>query len=260
MSDGGQPGFGIAHVLRPFPTFADEYQGVAASTPIMFTEGGEPLDAQAGEPGYSARLLRGLAVPAGARVLAWLPSLFAISNPLIPYTWHAVWRLRTTFDYRQERQPFHIAKQGEGVPDTSVPAGQQARVVIPAAHHVAIYSQSETGLGTFAMVTANIRGENVSTRGPDYPLPLLPGGQTGYFQQGLRDPGAVPAIASIPEFLPYDIPVLGDELLISCVRPTDAVGQWSFATADLPFAEQFGDATGTTFPDIGVYIMIGKTS
>jgi len=260
MSDGGQPGFGIGHVLRPYAGFESAYEGKAASTPIMFTEGGEALDPQAGEPGYSERLLRGLSVPVGARVIAWLPSLFAVDNPLIPYTWHAIWRLRNTFDYRQARMAWHLAKQGEGVPDTSVAAPNQARVVIPAAHQVAIYNQSEPA-GAFAAVTQNIRSENVSTRGPDYALPLLADGvTTGYFQQGLRDPGAVPAIASIPEFLPYDIPVIGDELLIACNRPTSAVANWTFATADKPFSDQFGDGTGTTFPDIGVYIMIGKTS
>jgi hypothetical protein len=229
----------------------------------MFTLGGEALDAQAGEPGYSPLLLRGLPTPIGARLLLWLPAIaVAILAPTVPYVFSTVWRLRSLFDYRQERTPWHIGKQGAGVADTTAPPGQQARVVIPAAHEVVVYNQPEPG-GLFDGVTQVIREESVSPRRPSYDLPLLPDSSTGIYQQGVLDPAADAVLAPIPEWLQHEVAVKGDELLIGVTRATDAFATWDFAQPagpDALFSQQFGDGGGTTYPDLGIYAMIGKTS
>jgi hypothetical protein len=249
--------FTKSFILRPYTGFETDYTpAVPSQTPVQFSEGGEPLDPQAGKPGYDPRLVRGLGVPMGARVLIWLPIVFAQVGPTpISYVWRLTWRLRNVFDYRKSRIPFHYPKQGEGVPDAGSP-----RTVIPAAYHSIIVNQAEpAGVG---VMTQNVRIEQFrpepAAAGTDL-LPLLPGGGPGILQQGLLDPAAFgPNTPFKPLYLPVEVAAVGDQLMIGALR--DSGGNWDFAGIDLTFANLFGSASGRTFPDIGLYVETGTSS
>lgn len=263
--------FGIVHILRPFSGFEAVYTGQSAIRPIMFTEGGQATDPLAGTTGYSARLIKGLSVPLGARVVLWLPLLVGIiAAPLAiwNYKWAVTWRLRNTFDFRQSRIPFHLGKQGVGVPDTTVPLANQARVVIPACVQSTLYSQprpeifsSTNNFGPTAINQAELIMVDATNVGA---APLLPSGVNGFFEQGLSDPATT---AQNQSYIPYEIQAEGDELLIGVTRDvtadfqtTTAAANWNFAVdqVDHQLSVNFGNGSGTTLPDIGVYVMSGS--
>lgn len=251
------PQFSKSFITRPFAGFETVYTAlVPATTPVQFTEGGQALDPQAGKPGYDPNLVRGLGVPMGARVLLWIPNVFAQAGVVvIPYIWKLTWRLRNVFDFRQSRIPYHYPKQGEGVPD-----GASPRTVIPAANHVIIVNQAEPG--GVGVMTQNVRIEQLRPEpaavGQDL-LPLLPGGGTGVIQQGLLDPATFgPNTPFKPLYVPVEVAAAGDELLIGVLR--DSGGNWDFAGIDLTFANLFGSASGQNLPDIGLYVHVGTSS
>src|SRR5271154_5270739 len=120
--------YGVVRILRPFAGFEATYTGKSTGgNPIAFTQGGLPLDPLAGQPGYAPTLLRGLSVPIGSRILLWIPAIEAVVGGVgVPYSYSFAWRYRSVFDYRQNRGPWHYAKQAAGVPDTTAPPGKQA--------------------------------------------------------------------------------------------------------------------------------------
>lgn len=262
--------FGTARILRPFNGFIDLYQGQPASTPIMLTEvidppGGAALDpaAEVREPGYSPRLLRGLDVPIGSRVLLWLPSITAfdvVNDAYIRYQWTLIWRLRNVYDYRNFRTPYHYPKQAEGIPETGPEAG--ARVVIPAATQTLPYSQAPEPTGALDNAVTNLRNETVSVGGTPLNSPIVPGGGIGYFQQGLGDPFVSP-IFSQPIYQCHEVAAVGDELLIGLSRPVTDIPNWDFLTfAQNDWLVNFYlggvGAAAPPRPDIGVYVMTGS--
>lgn len=265
--------FGVVRILRPFSGFESVYQGQPASTPLMLSEvvdppGGAPLDSAAAvrDAGYSPRLVRGLDVPIGSRVLVWLPKIAAslVGPPPtdVRYEWTFIWRLRNVYDYRNYRTPYHFPKQAAGAPETGPSAG--ARVIIPAAVQTLPYSQSPEPAGATASVSTNLRQEAVTTGAPVISAPLLPGGGTGVIQQGLGDPNVFAAIAR-PIYQLHEVQACGDELLIALTRATSPTANWDFNTPllnDWQVRLYLGDPSGVagfqTLPDVGVYVMTGS--
>jgi hypothetical protein len=281
------PQFSVVKVLRPFANFEALYQGVTADRQIMCTEvlkgsGGEPRDDLAirGTPGIDPNLVRGLAVPLGTRVVLWLPKIVPVVNPVgdtpIRYRWSIQWRLRNPFDYRNKRQPYHFPKQGEGVPDTSVPfAG--TRTVIPACNQTIVYTEPEPTSVT-GTVAQNMRIEDVTTGG-EYPpsfitqgLPLMPpigAGPTGIgaIQQGLADPATAGDGVALAAFYQWhEIAAVGDELLIGLWRTNPGTQpNWNFSglsAIDEPVKAFLGQGPGfgEPRPDVGVLAFWGVTS
>lgn len=255
------PQLGIISILRPYAGFEAIYQGKAASRPIQFTEGGVALDPQAGNPGYSPRLMRGFPVPEGARVVIWMPQVFFVTpGPVLGgYMWSIVWRYRNTFDYRTQRLSYHFPKQGKGVTETGVPPGTGARVVTPAANQGILYSEAEPA--GIARGVQNLRSLDVTVdaTNPGPGDPILPTGIDGYYQQGISDPGVFGALASDPTYVVFDTVALGDEMLIGARRDVSVVANWNFTAgqADAGFSDLFGTGTGAALPDIGVYVNVG---
>lgn len=263
--------FGTARILRPYDGFEAVYQGQPASTPIMLSEvvdppGGDPLDPSAAtrDAGYSSRLVRGLDVPMGSRVLVWLPQISAIvaaPSTIARYQWTFIWRLRNVYDYRNSRTPYHFPKQAAGVPETGGDAGP--RVIIPAATQTLPYSQSPEPAGNSGVLT-NLRNEAVTTGASVIAAPLLPGGTTGIIQQGLGDPNIFPAIGR-PIYQLHEVQACGDELLIGLTRATDVTPNWDFNTPllqDWQVRLYLGDPSSfppaRQIPDVGVYVMTGS--
>jgi hypothetical protein len=261
--------FGVARILRPFAGFVDVYQGQPASTPIMLTEvadppGGTALDpfAQTRTPGYSSKLIRGVEVPIGSRVILWLPNIVAYdigTSTIIRYQWTLCWRLRNTFDYRNARMPYHYPKQGAGIAETGADAGE--RVVIPCATQTLPYSESPEPTGALDNVVTNLRNEAVTTGATPLSNPLLPDGSDGYFQQGLGDPNVSP-VFSLPLYQLHEVQAVGDELLIGLTRDATLLPDWDFGT---PLINDWqvnlclggSGAAAPPRPDIGVYVMTG---
>ena len=261
--------FGTARILRPFAGFVDVYQGQPASTPIMLTEvidppGGDPVDPLAAvrTAGYSPRLLRGIDVPFGSRVVLWLPAIYAVEAPstVIRYQWTLIWRMRNVFDYRQARIPWHFPKQDAGAAETGAEAGP--RVVIPCATQTLHYSESPEPAAVTSNVTTNLRNESVSTGSTPLSNPLLPDGTIGYFQQGLGDPNVSP-IFSQPLYQLHEVQACGDELLIGLSRDTAAVANWDFNTLlfndwQVNFYLGGSGLAAPPKPDVGVYVLTGS--
>lgn len=257
--------FGPQIILRPYAGFATQYNGAAADTPIMFTEyvngsTAEALDAQAGTPGYSPRLMRGVSVPEGARVQIMLPGALNLSNQT--YYWQIVWRMRNPGDAaRQEGQlGWHFPKQANGVADTRIGIAG-SRVLIPAAYETILYAQSEPA-GANDRATGNLRIEGVSPRWSTLPLPILPDGTRGDYQQGVFDPGGTTGAqsASSPSYNSYFTNAKGDELLIGLFRDTTGSPSWDLldplAGDDRIVTAMFGPGSPN---DIGVYVSFGSS-
>jgi|GEM_PF-1930246 len=264
--------FGTARILRPYNGFESVYQGQPASTPIMLSEvvdppGGDPLDPSAStrDTGYSPRLVRGLDVPMGSRVLVWLPQISALvtaPSTIARYHWTFIWRMRNVYDYRNARTPYHFPKQAAGAGETGTDAGP--RVIIPAATQTLPYSEAPEPAGATSNVSTNLRNEAVTTGATPLASPLLPGGLTGIIQQGLGDPNIFPAI-SRPIYQLHEVQACGDELLIGLTRATDVTANWDFNTPllnDWQVRLYLGDPTAfppaIQIPDVGVYVMAGS--
>jgi len=287
------PQFGLSAILRPYVGFdaqpggagTGSYQAVDGATPIMFTEGSEPFDSEAGKVGYSKRLLKGMPVPYGARVVLWLPtqSLLGVSSVggqvVAAYRWFVVWRQRNTFDYRTQRKAFHFPKQGAGIADTT-PGDAGPRVILPSAGQVSVFnSLTQSVSNSQAAVQAAYDWMEPSLQGFMATGPLIPpisglGGPfagVGLYSQGLVDPGTATGNMTIPPpYQAFEIQSEGDEMMVG-VNKVDMTASggtttWDFtsATQDQVFSTLFGRGTfiGVTgpFPDIGVYVNVGVST
>jgi hypothetical protein len=253
----GEPQFSKSFILRPYAGFEAIYNNTSSSNPIMFTEGGKALDVNAGKPGYDPELVRGVPVPMGARAILWLPRIMAgTAESFIPYDWRFQFRLRSTFDFRQDRAPYHYPKQSEGVPD-----GVSPRVVIPAAYQTLVYNQAES-TGNVTTVSQHILQERMQVfRGPVINQnPKNPSGNAGVIQQGLMP--ISDAMAESALYMIFEFMCAGDELILGASRGTvNGDSNWDFdlpAGQDTLFGQEFGSlATGGPFPDVGVYLHVG---
>jgi len=254
--------FGPQAILRPFAGFEVVYDASPGTTPIMFNEqiagtAADALDPQAGRTGYSPYLMRGLAVPEGARVQILLPGLLAQVNPL--YTWQIVWRMRNPGDAaaREGQINWHFPKQVYGVADTRGGA-TEPRVIIPSIYETVLYSEAEP-VGANDRVTGHLRIDTVSPRSDNRPRPFLPAGTRGEYEQGIVDPGGtqpwVAAAFGFPSYNSYFSNAKGDEMLLALYR--DAA-PWDFFGGGADDAV-ISDLFGVNSPnDLGVYVSFGS--
>jgi hypothetical protein len=272
-----------ARVLKPVPNFANVYQGKPASTPIAFPGTRDPR-AEENAPGFSPNLMKGIAVPEGARVLLWFPICWAplgtYPNPLVPfqfYSYRLIWRYQNLGSYRnpaakQRRAPYHFPRQSPGAPETIVGV-PVPRVTIPASWHVIAYEQTEPATGAGNLI---VRQEQITPRLDslsEFVQPLLPDGQPGVVQQGVLDPTATGG-GQMPIFVPFWTDAEGDELIILANRsdwqdPNPA--PWDFTSGnndpltppqgDLAFSNIYGTGDGRheSFRDLGIYMQTGTT-
>lgn len=272
--------FGMAKILRPFTGWEDVYDGQSALRPLMFTESGRALDPSAGKPGFDPKLVRGTHVPMGATVNLWLPAVlpddYIDDQGIGLYKYLVTWRLRSVYDRRNTRGPYHYPKQGLGYPDTTAPAGSQARVMRPAAFAPAVYTismPSPPGPGsvytefpdggvrdyyaTIEIAASAFPAESggVTTQWPY--VPLLPDGTDGHVSQGTIQPSLSTTTAFAQTYIAHSMKALGDELLIGIYRePTvgHAKSTWNTDLADR-FLQRM-----LALVDNGVYLMAGTGS
>ena len=273
--------FGIIKILRPYTGYETAYQGQPITTvypgyrivPIMFTEGGNALDAEAGKPGYSPTLVRGLSVPLGSRIQVWLPLIVANvpnANPLLPgtewnYKWLIAWRLRNVFDFRSQRKAYHYPKQIAGVPNSNFAPPADARVVLPAAMNSTLYVQPRpevfAATNNFGPTAINQADVIMVDKTNGIILPLLPGVVPGQIEQGLVDPASG---SSGPSYLTHECQAEGDELLIGVYREEASSYGPALTASTWDFAASKADSRLSTFlagsPDIGVYVTSGKAT
>ena len=252
---GNDAQMGIVRVLRPYSTFATVYDGrTVTDNLIALSEGNNPLDPLAGQAGHDSRLVQGIPGSLGAKCLLWLPNLsWRQGMTLYSYVYTLNWRLRNVYDHRQQhRTPYHYPKQGVGIPETLIDAGP--RVVIPAAVNSIMYVQAEPA-GAQAIATNNLRHENFRHGGSAVAGNIInPDGSIGVIQQGVTASQASGSHVR-PGFTAYELVFGGDELVIEISRETAEGAQpvWDFDGADTAFAALFGD-----YPDLGVYVLVGK--
>lgn len=249
--------FGVQAILRPYVGFEAVYGvGVSADTPIPFVEAGAPgTDPDAGKAGYSPRLLRGIPVAFGARVQLVLPSVLSTQDA--DYTWQIVWRLRGPGDAARSdgRLGWHFPKTATGQSEL-VGGVPEPRVLIPAMYETILFSPAEPA-GT-ARAVCNLHTDVTAplSDGTTLPLPLLPGGVDGYYQQGVIDPGAGlgwSTLAPYPSYSSYFTNAKGDEMILVLYR--DGNTDWNFATTDAIVSSMFG---ANSPQDIGVYLCQGS--
>lgn len=258
--------FSVARVLKPFDGFEAQYQGQNYDLPIA-CPGGADSQTTNGINGFAPNLMRGTAVPLGARLLVWIPVAITAGGGggtiIQSYSYSFVWRLRNVRDFRQDRRPYHYPRQSPGAPDSSV---AQPRFVIPAAIDTVIYEQSEpVGLyGTRAVQRAYEQTYEVAFGFENGTEVILPDGSRGIFQQGVLDPGFAGALgAGAAMFTPLWMDAAGDELIVLARRTNrpDPDNGWDFtqATQDLPFSDIYGTGNGIhdPYPDVGIYIFTG---
>jgi len=274
------PQFGLTAILRPYVGFdaitpgVSSYQGQSGQIPIMFTEGSVAYDPQAGMPGYSKRLVKGLAVPFGARISLWLPimSAFGPNSTTVNYRWQIIWRQRNVFDYRIQRIPFHYPKQGLGAPDDPLTGDTPVdRVVIPAAQHTIVINDpgpdpTAAAPGAISVPIKEQFQPGRPTMNP--PLgPVVPGitvgNQIGVIEQGVSTLSSFLGYA--PTFCTVEVQAIGDEFLLACTKLGSNLN-WDFTNAnpvfgeDVGFGALFGTAGGLIpagFPDVGIYVNAG---
>jgi len=289
-----------AFILRPFENFEATYQGESADRPIMLTELGQPFDeaVNSGVDGYDPRLVRGLSVPMGSRILLWLPILFWVSasDPVTVnrYEWRLFWRLRNVFDFNNFRKSYHYPKQADGIPETilvpPMPA-RQRRVIIPCAENSVVYNGDEPGVISTGSIDnaylsasqsifferfygANWAGQRQNplipngTRNPYQPDgSSYPNGTLGSLQQGIADPGNPATLfpATGPGFMLHEMQAMGDELLIGVQREsTEAFPDWDFTSGDEPgpdytLSTLLGNGLGEELQDLGVFVFTANT-
>jgi hypothetical protein len=255
--------FTVARVLKPFEGFEDVYQGQDPFRPVAFPGGRDP---RAGEDGFSPNLMRGHPVPLGSRILVWIPLAVTQregTTAIQRYNYSFVWRLRNVRDFRQDRRPYHYPRQSPGAPNDAGPT-PGPRFVIPACIDTVLYEQAEPiGPGVPAVQRAY---QQTYTIGLGYELatfPILPGGASGEYQQGVLNPidvGLVGAGGAI--FTPLWLDAMGDELIIIATRTDQGSGKWDFTATgiDHAFSDVYGTGNGAhpSYPDIGIYVFSGS--
>lgn len=275
--------FTVAAVLRPFDGFEFVYQGQAIFVPIAFPG---VLDDDAGKPGFSPYLLKGLAVPMGAKMQLWFPAVVGQSEgaPVLDYKYQLIWRLRNVGDFQRRQKPYHLSKESFGAPDTFLAGTTTApdqQFVLPASTETVLYQQPEPA-PTVGIITTpgpgfgNLRTEFIAVpsdlldvltsaglpllppnAAPNFnngfPVPPIPPGTNvkplGFFQQGVIDP-SVSNAAPGALFRQYFTVAKGDELIILAYRNNDITGSlaWDFHNFDFQFSNLYGT---NAFPPAG---------
>lgn len=249
--------FSVAKILVPCVGWEAYYSGHDSYfRPMFLTEDGVRYDASAGKPGYASRLIKGLSVPVGSRILLWLPRfpvMFGTTAGERNYTFHIGWRLRNLFDFRTTRIPYHFPRQKEGVPDTGT-LDPGPRVVIPGAGHSIVDTQTPQAFPLH--VENNVIGDGIKVGYPALSMGVAVDPQyLDTIQQGFFNSATYTAWCN-PSFMTYDLRAMGDEMVISVKRTYIIGGQnnkWDWDDYDKGLFTFFSGS-----PMAGVYVMIGS--
>jgi len=219
--------FGMAKILRPFDGYDNVYQGLSAGGfAINLSEGGVPLDSNAGKPGYDPNLVRGVPVPLGSRIVLWLPCFGVSAKAMYRYNYHIIWRMRTLFDFRTSRVNYHLPRQAAGPRDTTPVTGGD-RVVIPACVNPALYNSVNPGTPLGVSDLEAYPELIIPSNNPATGTFLTPQGVNGVVQQGIADPATVPS-ANDPWWLYYETQAAGDEMILGVTRNLPLPANWNF--------------------------------
>lgn len=246
-------------VIRPADGFEALYQGQAGNIPIAFPG---VLDQDAGKPGYAARLLAGIPVPLGARLLLQIPMTVGSENEDPPvsldkYQYQIVWRTRNQgaarediISGRRQPAPYHLPDEAQGRQENG------SLIFIPGASDIEIFESADTNPGIL-----NVRQQRYvpQVTSPWVP-PLLPGGNSGIWQQGAYAFTTSP-VPSGPTWCPIWMDAGGDEMLILAYK-VDSEAPWDFTSFDddLAFSNTYGTSNGTlpVNPNIGLLLSSGS--
>lgn len=254
-----------AKVLRPFPGFERVYQGQSAEIPIAFPGF---LDPRASDAVNDPKLLVGIPVPQGARLLLLLPTCFAPTTEGEPeqtlYSYRLVWRFQNLDGYQTpqpkvRRAPFHFPHGNLGAPGTS---GTPVRV-LPAAWHNVAYQQAEPAEGPGDLHLREEILTPILDLDSEFTPPLLPSGDAAAIQQGILAPSLTAGNSRMPMYQPFWTTAAADELIVLVKRTVIAedAPNWDFTGVDLPFSNLFGTGNGTHEPykTVGLYLQTGTT-
>lgn len=254
------PQYGVDRILRPSPDFETLYQGQAVDdNPLYLYPRGVSLDPQAGRPGYDARLIRGLRVPVGARIIFQLPNILYEQDADTErgYIYVFQWRERNLFDYRTQRIPYHLPRTEGPTDSTFTPPSP--RVVLPVAFSSRVFVQTEPA-GDATEAVEQLRRDDLRVGFDTLPGPIISAGVEGVVQQGIFDPATV-AGATRASFLTFEIDrALADELIVAIRRDTGPAN-WDFTAvtgADRQLSTFLGTGTGAIQPNNGVYVKTGS--
>lgn len=267
--------FSIVKVLRPYAGFEADYQGQSSRIPIALPGG---LDENAGQTGYDPNLQAAIRIPLGSKVSLWIPTVWQVfasdGGPTflrpLPYRWQVIWRMRSLADYRLNpgSTAYHLSSQSFGA---------NSQYIVPACQKVVIYEGPTQTLDANPVGSPYLDETYATHQGimeryafpSETPIPpLVPGGGTAAFQQGLAN---IPSIDVNQQVTWNQITMdaEGDEMILlvdrlgAVVEGTDET-LWDFSEdppdgygKDYGFSLIFGDAAGT-FPNLGVYLMTGS--
>ena len=257
--------FSLARILKPFANFEGVYQGQSTEIPIAFPG---ILDEDAGEPGFSPDLIKGIAMPFGCRVCIWIPqTIFGYVSP-VRYTYQICWRLRNPQDYQNDvvrnrefgtQSTYSLPKQEVGVPADPTDPANTKRFVLPAAMQGLAYEQPEPA-GDLVNGLVNVRGQLWTTDGALWNAPLTPNGTTGVITQGIFPEILGGDAGQGPVFFPLWFDAEGNEMIIFAQRRDIVMGQtWDFGGADRAFSNTYGTDDGARAPldTVGIYVFTG---
>lgn len=254
--------FSTVRVFRPFLNFETVYEGQSGDTPIAIPGN---FDQDAGKTGFDSNLIAGIPVPFGAKMVIWMPTIFnfTIEEGFVvrPYRYTIVWRLRNLRDFRTRRVPYHFPRQSFGENSQFIiPSGVNTIITNAEPRSVSI---SGSQFSSYRSSDSEVGIENMTVRSIIPKPPFAPNGQDAALQQGLAQ-GAVGSNNTVT-FNPWQLDVLGDEMLILVNKPEGDTTDWSFqdlgsATNDAGFSAFYGTAGGTRQPiqNMGIYLFTGS--
>lgn len=239
--------FGVSRIVKPYLNFETDYQGVSGEKPIAIPG---DLDPEAGKDGFDPKLLAGIPVPFGSKIVLWLPTLrkLGAQGGIIPYRYQVIFRVRNIRDFRENRSAYHFPRQS---------VGEDSQFVVPACQKTVLYEGTQpltVGSGATADANHQLVGENYSPTSEVGGAPFVPGGASdAAYQQGLGDNENI-------TYSEMQMDCIGDEMIILVTAPSDAAWDFESGGRDDGFSKFFGTADGTRNPirDLGVYIFSGS--
>ncbi|MGP1683470.1 MAG: hypothetical protein ACTS8S_14205 [Giesbergeria sp.] len=254
--------FSAVRVFKPFRGFEEFYQGQPGDLPIAIPG---DLDSDAGKIGFDPNLLAGIPVPFGSKMVLWMPTIFNLTagNGFVvkPYRYTLIWRLRNLRDFRTKRVPYHFPRQSFGENQQFiVPSGVNTIITNGMPRSVAVLNSQ---FSSYRSSDSELGIENITVQSVIPKPAISPRGENAAFQQGLAQ-GNVGSNTTVT-FNPWQLDVLGDELMIIVNKPEGDTADWNFEDvgsdqSDSGFSAFFGTASGTRDPllNMGIYLFTGS--
>lgn len=241
-----QPQMSMARILRPWTDYDQTYTGENGLNLLMFSDGGVALDDLQGTDGYkNYRMVSGVSVPIGARVLLWLPRI-APAVSVKGYAWVVMWRLRSLHDFELSKsvgqlKPAHLPIEG---------MGGHTYFPVPVAAHTVVYNQAEPASTGPAIQNSYPEYFRVQPSFSQPAAPFVPGDAPAT-PSGALGQGLTPYLGKAG-FQVSDFTAQGDEMLLGLYKPSG--DNWDFESGN-------DDRALYTFlaesPYAGAYMMYG---